>query len=284
MADQSQRFIFEDTDIRGEVIHLSSSYQDILANQNYSEPVAKLLGEFLCASALLSSTIKFEGSLTLQARSEGEISLIMAESSSDLSLRAIAKADDITGTSDFQELLSNGQLSITIDPVDGNRYQGIVSLEGNDLAGCIESYFRQSEQLNTRLFLTADDMSCAGMLIQQLPATLKISEEARDIQWEHVTKLADTLTAEELLSLNINDLLFRLYHQDKVRLFEAKQYRFQCSCSRERTMNALTTLSPEELSEIIVAQGAIDINCEFCNARYLFEQADIDHLLSRTLH
>lgn len=284
MADQSQRFIFEDTDIRGEIIQLTDSYQDILANHSYPAPVARLLGEFLCAAALLSSTIKFNGSLTLQARTEGAISLIMAEASSDHGLRGIAKASDLPNSGQFHELLANGQLSITIDPEEGNRYQGIVSLEGDDLASCLEAYFQQSEQLNTRLFLTSDDSHCAGMLIQQLPATLKISEEARDIQWEHVTKLADTLSAEELLSLNINDLLYRLYHQDKVRLFEEKQYRFECSCSRERTMSALTTLPPQELKEIIAEQGAIDINCEFCNARYLFKEDDISHLLDRTLH
>ncbi len=293
MTDRLQRFIFEDTDIRGELTRLEKSYRETLDSHQYPEVVARLLGEFLAAASLLSATLKFEGTLTLQARSEGEIPLIMAEVNSERHLRAIAREADNAHSPEFGKLLANGQLSITISPRQGKRYQGIVSLDGDNLAQCLEGYFQQSEQLSTRIWLCSNGLQAAGMLLQELPAnqTEQLSEqyreqnkEHRQQQWQHITKLADTLTPQELYELNFDELLYRLYHQEIVRLFEPTGLQFKCSCSRQRTLNALRTISREELETILLEQGDIEINCEFCHQHYSFGAEDIEQLFQPTVH
>ncbi|MFA7554307.1 MAG: Hsp33 family molecular chaperone HslO [Spongiibacteraceae bacterium] len=282
--DQLQRFIFDDTDIRGELTCLEQTYQDVLGGHQYPEVVAHLLGEFLAAVALMSATLKFEGTITLQARSDGQIPIIMAEANSDRSLRGIARSADDASSDDFAVLLANGVLSITIDPKHGNRYQGIVSLDGANLAQCLEGYFQQSEQLSTRIWLSSNGQQCAGMLLQELPSSHAINPELRQEQWQHLTTLADTLTPSELLSLPFEAILHRLYHQEQVRLFEPSPLHFQCSCSRNRTLSALHTLGKEELEEILLEQGSIDINCEFCHQHYHFNHQDLEVLFQPTLH
>ena len=284
MTDQLQRFIFDNTDIRGEITRLDNSYQETISHHNYPEVVTHLLGEFLAAATLLSATLKFDGTLTLQARSEGEIPLIMAEASSDHKLRAIAREADTASSHDFTQLLANGQLIITIDPKQGQRYQGIVALEGNNLSECLEAYFLQSEQLSTRVWLASNGQQAVGMMLQELPASEAITAEQRQQHWQHITKLAETLTAEELLSLPFDELLYRLYHQEQVRLFEPDIMAFQCSCSETRTLNALRTLGKEELDRILAETGTIDINCEFCHQHYRFDRAAISDLFDTTLH
>lgn len=289
MNDLLQRFIFDNTDIRGELVQLKQCYEDAVKAHDYPEPVAMLLGEFLAAAAMLSATLKFEGTLTLQARSRGQIPLIMAEATSDHKLRAIARESDQANSTDFATLLADGQLSITIDPLQGQRYQGIVPLDGNNLAQCLEHYFEQSEQLSTRVWLASDGKQSAGMLLQELPESEQARDasdnpEQRSINWQHLTSLAETLSDEELLSLPFEQLLYRLYHQEQVRLFDADPLIFHCSCSKTRTLNALRTLGEKELNSIIEEQGKIDINCEFCHQHYLFDQEDVNALFQPTLH
>lgn len=282
MNDLIQRFIFDETDIRGELVRLDQTYSDTLAAHQYQPAVARLLGEFLAAAALLSAILKFEGTFTLQARSEGQLPLIMAESSSDYKLRAIARSADHAVSKDFHSLLANGQLAITIQPNKGQRYQGIVALEGDSLAECLQAYFRQSEQLSTRIWLHSDGERCAGLMLQELPDS-GINEQ-RHISWEHVTRLADTLSNEELLTLDFEQLLYRIYHQEQLRLFDPAAVTFHCSCSEQRTLSAIRALGEQELKEILAEQGAIDINCEFCHQHYHFDQAAIETLLHDTLH
>ena len=282
--DQLQRFLFEHTDVRGELVRLDQSYQDTLAAHDYPAAVANLLGEFLAAAALLSATLKFEGSITLQARSQGEIPLIMAEATSDHALRAIARQADQAKSCDFHTLLADGQLTLTIEPKQGKRYQGIVSLEGDNLAHCLENYFQQSEQLSTKLWLSADGQHAGGMMLQELPDTGFADPSQRDNQWEHLTQLANTLTHSELIELSFNDLLYRLYNQESVKLFESAALRFQCQCSRDKTLTALTTVGEQELLELIEEQGEILTNCEFCHQHYNFSAQDIKQLFSPTIH
>ncbi|MFV8818556.1 Hsp33 family molecular chaperone HslO [Haliea sp. E17] len=277
--DQSQRFIFEHADIRGETVQLEDAYREILSLHQYAPGVSRLLGEFLAASALLATTLKFEGRLVLQARSEREVPLIMAECNDNLEIRGIARgAEFATGTS-FEQLLGGGQLAITIDPLRGKRYQGVVPLEENSLAHSLDSYFRQSEQLGTRVWLAAGSDRVTGLLLQQLPAQVEPDPQRRAEQWEHVHTLAATLDEAEMLSVDTPELLHRLYHQEALRLFEARPLRFHCDCSPERSYNALSALAPAELNEILQEQGAITVDCEFCNQRYRFERDDLAAIL-----
>jgi molecular chaperone Hsp33 len=270
----TRKFVFDEADIRGEIVHLDSAYRDIIEIHQYPPGVSRLLGEFLAASVLLSTTIKFEGRLILQAQSGGEIPLIMAECTNELTVRAIARGAEQATSTDFGSLLRDGQLAITIEPLEGQRYQGIVPLDGKNLAACIESYFENSEQLATRLWLASTDEICAGLLLQQLPEQVTRDGDLREEQWEHACTLAETVQSEEVLELDQETLLYRLFHEDPVRLFDGEKVRFFCSCSRERCYNALLSLGEQELEKLLAEEPEVIMDCEFCNQQYEFTRGD----------
>ncbi|MCY1276849.1 33 kDa chaperonin [compost metagenome] len=283
MSDSSQRFLFDDFDVRGELVALDASYQHVLAKHPYPQPVAELLGELLAAAALLLGTLKFDGLLVLQARAAGAVPLLMVECSSAGELRGIARyhAEQLGAARSLRELMPEGVLAITIDPAKGQRYQGIVALDGDSLAGCLSTYFATSEQLPTRFWLQADGRRARGLLLQQLPADRLKDGEAREASWQHVTTLADTLKAEELLGLDNETLLYRLYHEEAVRLFDARALHFRCSCSRDRSARALISLGQAEASKLLAEQGGqVVIDCQFCNQRYAFDAADVAQLFA----
>ncbi|MDG2047197.1 MAG: Hsp33 family molecular chaperone HslO [Halioglobus sp.] len=278
-SDGSRRFLFEDADIRGEIVHLDSAYQEIIAIHQYPLAVSRLLGEFLAAAVLLCANLKFEGTLILQVRSEGEIPLLMVECDHQLRLRGIASGAEHATSDNNNELLRSGQLAITIDPAHGQRYQGIVPLEQGSLSNSLDGYFKRSEQLNTRVWLAADGEQAAGLLLQQLPALITPDEDQRAQQWEHVYSMAATVTDPELYQLESEQLLYQLYHKDRVRLFEPASVSFNCSCSRERTHRALSTLNPDDIEELLQEQGSITMDCDFCNQHYQFSRSDLANVL-----
>ncbi|MBB3102867.1 Hsp33 family molecular chaperone HslO [Azomonas macrocytogenes] len=283
MSDFIRRFIFDDTDVRGECVSLGASYGHVLAKHPYPEPVGQLLGELLAAAALLAGTLKFDGLLVLQVRSVGAVPLLMVECSSKREVRGIARydANQIAAGASLRELMPEGVLTVTVDPHEGQRYQGIVALNGTTLAECLTDYFATSEQLPTRFWLNADGRRACGFLLQQLPAQLIKDPDAREIDWQHLTTLADTLTAEELLGLDTQTLLHRLYHEEQVRLLEPRTLRFDCSCSRERSANALSSLGRDDAEALLEEQdGQVVIDCQFCNQRYEFDAADIAQLFA----
>lgn len=271
MSDQLLRFIFDGTDVRGEWVRLERTYQDALINHHYPPAVRRLVGEFLAAVTLLGATLKFEGTIALQARSEdGEIPLIVAEANADLTVRAIVHGAEHAGSSDFKRLLGNkATLAITIEPTQGKRYQGIVPLEGANLAICLQDYFHRSEQLPTRIWLVADAQRAAGLFLQELPSRLDF--EQRTQQWRHLSMLAETIEPQELLQLSGDEVLYRLFHQEQLRLLRRDAVSFRCSCSRERTERMLHSLGRAELNDILREQGSIQVNCEFCNQLYRFD-------------
>ena len=293
-SDQLQRFIFERSDIRGEILTLEKSYQDVLANGSYPEAIQQLIGQFLAAAGLLSATLKFEGVITLQARGTGPLSLIMSDCTRHHNLRAIAKFDpklSYENNTPLTELIGKGTLTLTIDPSQGERYQGVVPLESASLAECLEDYFARSEQLMTRIWLSAeiqsDSPKAAGLLLQALPHQLESTPEENQRLWEHTTQLADTITAEEQLSLNHEEQLFRLFHQDELRLFEPSPVQFFCSCSEERFSKTLVSMGQKEVLDILKENGLILIKCEFCHQQYRFDQKKISKLFGEnppTLH
>ncbi|MBT2297289.1 Hsp33 family molecular chaperone HslO [Pseudomonas fluorescens] len=282
-TDYTQRFIFDDSDTRGELVALERSYAEVLAKHPYPEPVAQLLGELMAAAALLVGTLKFDGLLILQARSEGPVPLLMIECSSDREIRGLARyhAEQIAPDASLADMMPDGVLALTVDPTHGKRYQGIVDLDGTSLAECFTNYFVMSQQTNTRFWLYADGRRARGLLLQQLPADRLRDPQDRDASWQHITALASTLSADELLSLDNETVLHRLYHEEQVRLFDAQPLRFQCSCSRERSGNALVSLGLEDAQQLVIEHGgAIEIDCQFCNERYLFDAADIAQLFA----
>ncbi|MWV10708.1 Hsp33 family molecular chaperone HslO [Pseudomonas sp. R-28-1W-6] len=281
MTDFTQRFLFDDSDVRGELASLGESYQHVLAKHPYPQPVAQLLGEMLAAAALLVGTLKFDGLLILQARSNGPVPLLMIEISSQREVRGIARYDaaQIKADAGLHELMPEGSLALTIDHKQGQRYQGIVGLEGDSLADCLSEYFASSEQLPTRFWLHADGRRARGLLLQQLPADRLPDPEERAASWEHLLTLANTLSAEELLGLDNHTVLHRLYHQEALRLFDPLPLQFRCSCSRERSARALISLGQED-AELLLSEhaGRVVIDCQFCNQRYAFDAADVAQL------
>lgn len=273
--DTARRFIFERADVRGQLVRLHSAYRSVIDIHQYAPGVSRLIGEAQAAAALLTATLKFDGKLILQARSDGQLPLLMAECSSRHELRAIARGADQATAESFGDLLGGGQLVITIDPERGNRYQGIVPLLPDSLAASLESYFARSEQLPTRLWLACDGASAAGMLLQQLPGDSGADPEQRQADWEHACTLAATVSTGELLALPAATLLGRLYANDEVRLFDPAPVRFRCTCSRERTLQALLSLDAEEVRGLFEELGTITMDCEFCNTRYNFLPEDL---------
>lgn len=289
--DLLHRFIFDHCDVRGEIVTLTDSYREVLANNPYPAAVQGLLGEFLAAVSLLSNTLKFDGTIILQARGEGPVSTIMAECSNHKQLRAIVRMNeqqpldaDITGN--LRDLLGQGVLFITIEPKRSDnfqgkleRYQGIVPMDSDTLAGCLEHYFQQSEQLATRLWFATDSRHASGLMIQALPQQLHTNPEDNRAHWETITTLAATTTPEELRELEHTELLYRLFHEESVRVFDPEALQFSCSCSRERSAGALIALGKEEVETLLIEQGTIKIDCQFCNQHYEFNSADVRELL-----
>ncbi|MGE8436056.1 MAG: Hsp33 family molecular chaperone HslO [Pseudomonas palmensis] len=282
-TDFTQRFIFDERDVRGELVSLERSYAEVLAKHPYPQPVAQLLGELMAAAALLVGALKFDGLLILQARSEGPIPLLMIECSSERDIRGLARyhAEQIALDATLGDLMPDGQLALTIDPAQGQRYQGIVDLDGENLSECFTNYFVMSQQVGTRFWLNADGQRARGLLLQQLPADRQKDEDDREDSWKHVTALANTLKAEEQLGLDNETVLHRLYHEDAVRLFDIQPLQFRCSCSRERSGNALVSLGQDDALALAAEHGgAIEIDCQFCNQRYLFDETEIAQLFA----
>lgn len=287
LADQLHRFIFDSTDIRGEIVTLRHTLKDMFEIQHYPAPITQLLGEFLAAAALLSRTLKFAGTLTLQARGDGDLPLIMAEVSHQKKLRGVAQVNENNNTlldnRSLRSLLGNGMLSIIIDPEKGERYQGIVALEGDHLAQCLEGYFMQSEQLPTRVWLSCDNGIASGMLLQRLPTQIATEEENADA-WETQVHLASTTSTDELLNLPHITLLNRLFHESDIRVFEPENMSFSCTCSKERTNQTLKRLPKEELDSILTEEGKIIVDCHFCGFQYIYLANDIDDLFAPQTH
>ncbi|MCP1313487.1 MULTISPECIES: Hsp33 family molecular chaperone HslO [unclassified Halomonas] len=280
MSDQIQRFLFDQTNVRGEIVTLDTTYSEVLSRHGYPHAVNVLLGELLAAVALLTDTVKLDGTLSIEVRGRGDLSLLMAESNPGGELRAIARLDEegVLPAEDagFRELVGEGQIVITLDPKEGRRYQGIVALEFDTLSACLEAYFSQSEQLPTRLWLAADGQKAGGLLLQRLPD----ASQNQDIDaWERSVHLAKTIKREELLGLEQREVLYRLYHEETVRVFDPKTLRFGCTCSRERMSHALHTLGEAELKDILADQGEIDTQCHFCHTKYHYTAAEIEALI-----
>jgi len=284
--DLLHRFIFDATDIRGEIVSLEQSLTDIFSHQQYPPAIRELLGEFLAATVLLSRTLKFDGILTLQARGDGDLPLIMAEINHQKKVRAVAQLGNQVEWENrsLKSLIGQGILSIIIDPDKGERYQGIVPLEEAHLAQCLENYFQQSEQLPTRMWLASNGGQASGMLLQRLPQQVT-SESINNDAWETQTHLADTTRKEELLELSHKTLLTRLFHESEVRVFDPESISFGCNCSKVRSSRALKQLAQEELQAIIEEDGRITVDCHFCGFQYHYDQHDIDQLFaSETRH
>jgi len=276
-SDRLYRFLFDNADVRGEIVQLEDVYREVVGRAAYPAAVAQIVGEGLAAVCLLTATLKFHGSLTLQIQAEGPLRLLVVQAGSDGTIRAMARADgDVPADAPLHRQARNGALAITIDPEDANdRYQGVVDLAPGSLAAAIEKYFRDSEQLDTRVWLRADAQGVGGMLLQRMPEQATDDEDA----WDRACHLADTITDEELRTLPPPDIIRRLFHEEDIRLFDPFPFRFHCRCSRERVAGLIRSLGEEEARDILQEQGRIEIRCDFCNEPYRFDAVDVEEVL-----
>ena len=252
----------------------------MIADHNYPDPVKALLGELLVATCLLTATLKFEGEIAVQLQGDGPVKYAVINGDDKQNMRGIARLQsEITGTT-VKELIGQGYMVITITPEKGERYQGIVPLEHDTLSECIESYFEQSEQLKTRLWFATDttegSAKACGLFLQVLPVDKQKSIE----DFAHLEALSNTIKNEELLHLDANTVLTRLYHEDNPRVFEPQAIKFKCGCSRDKTITALVNIGQEELLKDVAEKGTVNINCHYCLKEYVFNEQDIKSIFN----
>jgi molecular chaperone Hsp33 len=289
--DTLNRFLFENTPVRGNLVNLTNTFQLALNKQQLPAGLKRSLGELMAASALLTATLKMTGSLVLQIQGKGQLKLLVVECNSEFGIRATAKwKGDVSDDQNLFDLMENGQFVITLDPKDGGQtYQGIVPIEGNNISTILENYMLRSEQIDTKIWLCCDGNSAAGMLLQKLPETMnQVTQNEESLEqdldaWNRVGHLADTITDDELLHLPTETLIHRLFHEEDVRLFEASNTKFFCSCTRTSVANMLRMLGTEEINSILEEQGQIDVNCDFCNTHYQFDKVDAAELMATEL-
>jgi molecular chaperone Hsp33 len=275
-SDRLYRFLFDNIGIRGNLVHLDATWRAVLGAHPYPESVRDPLGEALAAVTLLASTIKFQGSLILQAQGSGPIRTLVVQTTDEHKVRGLARWEgEVPAAGTLTTRFGHGHLALTIERRGAEPYQGIVPLEGPDLSAAIERYFRDSEQLPTRLWLTAGEDRAAGLLLQRLPG-----DGLSDEDWERIGILAATLTRQELKGQSAADLLYRLFNEESIRLFEPEPVAFRCGCSRTRVEETLKLLGQAEVDDIIAEEGTVSVNCEFCNRTYAFDPVDIKQLFA----
>ena len=272
------RYLFADLSVRGELVQLDETYQQMITGKDYPAPVQRLIGELAVATSLLTATLKFEGSITLQLQGDGPVSLVVINGNNEHKIRGVARWEgDIESDATVHDMMGKGHLVITIEPKQGERYQGVVGLEGDTLAQIIESYFERSEQLKTRLWIRTGEYEgqphAAGMLLQVVPDGTGTPED-----FEHLEQLTNTIKNDELFSLEANEVLYRLYNQEKVQLFEDKPVTFYCGCSRERSAAAIITIDRSEIESILAEEGQVALHCDYCGTSYAFDAKEVTEL------
>jgi len=283
--DSLHRFMFEHYPIRGHLVHLDASWRALIEHRDYPEAIRTTLGETVVASLLLAATIKFEGVLSLQLQGDGPVHLLLAQCTSGLGVRGLARyreGHDSSEAGGVADLIGVGNLTVTLESDDGSkRYQGIVPISGERLADSLQIYFENSEQLPTRLWLYADEQGAAGMLLQRLPGDDgMVNLAAIDDAWRRVQLIGATLTPGELRTLADTEILHRLFNEDDVRLFEPAPVYFRCRCSRERVSGMLQGLGETETRSVLAERGEVEVRCDFCNRAYVFDAVDVAQLFN----
>jgi len=280
-GDLLHRFLFEQLPVRGHLVRLDASWRAAIEHHDYPRPVAGALGEAMAASALMAGALKFEGRLSLQLESQGPLRLLLAQCTHRHAIRGVARHEP--GAAELAEpaaLFGSGQLAVTIEQPEGDRYQGVVPLAGLPLAASLEQYFERSEQLPSRLVLAATPERAAGLMLQRVAVGEEGARAEADDAWRRIGLLAATLSPAELLELPCRELLGKLFPEDDIRLFKGSPVWFQCSCSRERVAGILQALGGEEVSALLAERGDVEVRCEFCNRAWRFDAVDVAGLFS----
>ena len=273
------RFLFEELGVRGEWVRLEKSWQQAKQHQILVNPaVESQLGQALAAVVLLSATIKFKGAMVMQIQGSGELKALVAQSSNERMIRGLVRSESQVDGVNLQQMIGEGgRLVLTVESENAQPYQGVVSVDEQSLAEVLRTYFNQSEQLDTRLWLFANETYAAGLFIQELPG-----ENQDKSDWQHIEILANTVTAEEMLTLDCEQLLHRLFHEEVLRLYEPEGVEFKCNCSRQKIGGTLAALGRSELDAILLERQTIEVDCQFCGEQYLFDKVDVENLLTNS--
>jgi len=283
-SDVLNRYLFDGKHARGELVQLTKTYQEIIALHEYPVGVQTLLGELVAATCLLTATLKFEGEITVQLQGNGPVGYMSVNGDHNQNMRGIARLSQPTDAKDLQSLMGKGTMVITIRPEKGEAYQGVVALDKDNLADCLAHYFEVSEQIPTKIWLfnSTDNTQIAGSLIQLLPDGDDKEQQISD--FEHLCQLTNTIKKDEIFSLDAETLLYRLYHQEEVRLFEPQAVNYQCSCSQEKCLTAIAQVEPIELKSIIAEQGCVSMTCDHCLTTYKFDEAQLQAFINEVKH
>jgi molecular chaperone Hsp33 len=278
-TDSLQRFMFEHASIRGEIAHLKDTYQTILNQRPYPPMVRNLLGEALISCLLLAGSIKFEGDISLQFQGDKRLPLLLVQCDNLLHLRAFALYQEDLEIADYAEAFLKGQMVLTINQHNKTQaYQSMVPLQSTSMSENLMYYFAQSEQVASRLWLAVNDDMAAGMLLQLMPDQDTVQREQF---WEYAVQLGQTVSEEELLNLNNETLLHRLYHETELRIFESRRVSFKCRCSEEKMKEVLKILGEEEAQKLLQEKGKVEISCDFCSKHYSYDPIDITMLFRK---
>ncbi|WP_371375852.1 Hsp33 family molecular chaperone HslO [Thalassotalea aquiviva] len=278
-SDILNRYLFEDLHVRGELVQLDESFKEIIENHQYPDPIKALLGELMAATCLLTAMLKFEGEISVQLQGDKAVKYAVINGNHKQQMRGIASLQQhITGSS-ISDLFGKGTMVITITPEQGERYQGVVALEGETLSECLEHYFATSEQLETKIWLFADAEKrvAGGSLLQIIPDSDDKQKQLDDFQ--HISQLTATIKAKELYELDAQELLYRLYHQEKVRLFDPQSVSFVCGCSEDKCLSAIANMGSDAIVEHLQQHQHINITCEFCHTNYQFDKEKLAPLI-----
>lgn len=276
--DQLHVFLFENLAVRGAIVQLDECWRHIRSLRAYPPVLETLLGESIVATALLSSTFKSETSnLLLQVQSDGPLRLLVAECTSDLGLRCMARFDDDLHPATLDTLTRNGRCAITVGTHEqSNRYQGVVPLDRPTIAATLEGYMERSEQIDTRLMLFADAQNASGLLLQRIPGHTDADADG----WNRVVHLGSTVSADEMRSLTAAMILRRLFAEEDVRIFDGRAVRYRCTCSRDRVIGMLRSLGRAEVEATLAQQGNIEVTCEFCGQTYVLSAPEAQGLFA----
>lgn len=279
--DAVQRFMFEHASIRGEMVHLDEAYQTIMQQRVYPAMVKQLLGEALVSCVLLAGSMKFEGEISLQFQGDARLPLLLVQCDHNLQIRGFANyaAEDVDV--DYAAAFLDGKMALTISPSHQTQsYQSVVPIESLSMSDNITNYFAQSEQLSSRVWLAVAEHNAAGMLLQWMPETgskntQAPSSEQREEFWSYALHMGETLREDELLTLDNQTILHRLYHETELRLYPARPVQFHCRCSHEKMQAVLRVLGEHDLQQLLQEQGVVEVLCDFCNRRYAFDPIDV---------
>lgn len=273
-----QRFLFKELNIRGQHIQLQESWQEMIKDRHYPQPIIELLGELTAMAVMMANGMKHQGRVTLQIQGSGPITLLVVDVTHDLKIRGVAKTNQsIEGDTDFNALLGDGQILMTLENTQTqHHFQSYVPREGQSVAEAFETYLSQSEQLPSKIWLAANEQALGGVVIEKMPETAGQDEDG----WQRIVHLTTTVQDEELTTLPAEALIHRLFHEELVELFEPASVVYECPKDEKRITDMLISLGEEEVRKVLEEQGEVVIHNEMCNFHLRFDKDDIDRLFA----